>query len=256
MPFKFFLSCLVTTFLCSIPLSTQAGLASRIRKSSANPIKFVQASTMARTANASTSSTSFSAAPAVGNTVVISFWGWYTTSFGFSFPASTVSDNHGNTYSPAVTYITNNGTYSYFLAIYYTNVVTTGSPFTVTAAPTGAADMVAGSVEYSGVLAASPVDRLQTASATSANATTGLTLQTSKGNELIVAVLNLGVYSSPCVITPQVSSFKVRFTELDGLNYEAGQMLDNLVSTTGVYSHDWTVTSGIWQAAIVTFRAR
>ena len=114
-------------------------------------------------------------------------------------------------------------------------------------------------IEYSGVVAASPLDQTATSAGSSSPAVTGTTATTAQANELWVGGVSYENNSSLTAIqngfTVAASTTERWFSVLGTEKYVTVQALDKVVSTTGgAYTGGNLGLSTSWSAAIATFK--
>lgn len=204
-----------------------------------------------------TASVTFSSAPTIGNTIIVTAWVALATGTVSNSTLSTTAaiDNRSNAYTRAVTSFT---TGVLAISIYSAKVVTNTAPFIVTVSGFPSSYVYLTATEWSGIVASSPVDQIQsTTGASGSTRATGTTGTTLRNYELLVAAA--ADPSSAAVITYTNSSgFTARASETDGNLYVAGQVADKIVTSTGPQSCNWTTTSAStsWAGAIATFKAK
>ena len=204
-------------------------------------------------AGTSTTSSTFTTNPTVGNTLVVLLWTWTQNT------AATihVADTAGNTYTANVQATIVQSPWYESAAVFSTPITATGSGFQITITTPlndNQSQIRAVALEYSGV---GPVDRTAAASGASATATVATAAPTSSANELVVSALGI---DNPAVqfnsIGPS-AGYTTRAVELQNAGETAGAAADQIVSSAGVQSITWTTAQGMsgWAAVIATFGA-
>jgi len=160
---------------------------------------------------------------------------------------ATAADQLGNTYTPAFSPACPAGTTSCF-QVWYASNVSSGAPIaaTVTFSGTTTSISTVDLIEYSGVVASSPLDVSASAMGNSNFQNSGNMPTTTASNELIVGLVGYAGYA-----TPYAAGAGFTF-----VNYDASTFLENRsVATTGVYGA--TASSAIatnWAAFVMGFK--
>ena len=191
---------------------------------------------------------SFPSLPSGGNMIIVYVWGWNSNN-SLDFAATSLTDNKGNTYIRAAQSPLNNNART---AIYYaTNIASPSGTFTLTANPLGVnATIVMDAMEYSGL---STLDQVATLSGSSATPTTA-SVTTTQGNELIVAVADSNPNDTSFTWSKD-PTWTERIVENNNWDFQAGNGVDKVVSSTGPYSHTWaTSVTGPWSTTIAIFK--
>lgn len=164
---------------------------------------------------------------------------------------SSVTDNKGNSYLKAASNPTTPSG-NHLVSIWYSQNVTGGSSFSVTATPQGNAYITLAIHEYTGIAVSSVLDQTQNKIGTGQAATTGLSGTTLQSNELIFGA-HLHQDAGVVAATPG-SGFNLRQSLADG-NYEPLVTEDRFVSATGSYEAPLTWAKAVpWNAALATFK--
>ena len=197
---------------------------------------------------ATTISVTMDTAPTNGNTLVAVIATRGTTAARVSAIAQT-----GATWTRAAQATNTNGT---TIEIWYApNVSGAAAAITVTQASLRSAAVV---IEYSGVLASSPLDQTANATGSSAAPVTGTTPTTTQANELWIC--GIGFISS----TPTLGTFLNGFNSVSSMQSTNGTAsnnakvyaLDDLASATASASSGGTLSvSAQWAGAIATFKS-
>jgi outer membrane protein assembly factor BamB len=228
------------------PFSTNAAVQGyQVWTSLTNGISLVQATAKFNTASGtSTTSPAFGSNPVVGNRIIVLAWAYNNTT-----PTLTASDNKGNTYTADAQIST--GIQN--AAIFSAPVTLTGASFTVTVtSATGASQIEAVAMEYSGLGAR---DQTGTITGTAASPTVSTAGATADANQLVVSVLGIDqpgvVFTS---ITP-ATGWTDRATQLNNSGNTGGEGSDKIVTSTGVQTQTWTTNpaSTAWAAVIATY---
>ncbi len=214
-------------------------------------IAFVQSLPMMdQPLGATITSSNFTKAPTVGNTIIVVAWTW---SGNTSAAIPTVADSAGNTYSTITSSVTgpNNGYGG--IAIYSAPVRSTTSNFALTLTlPDSYSQIDAIAMEYSGV---GTVDRRNAVNGTANTATVSTTATTTNASELVVTGFSLlspvSNYSSITAST----GYTQRGVQLVNNGDAAGSAADKITSATGTQSITFTGNASFsqWTAAIATF---
>ena len=196
-------------------------------------------------------SNAFAVPPTLGDTIVVLAW-----SYGdLGSPVIAATDSWGNAYTVAAGQYGTLPPADYWgAAILSARVVNTGAGFTVTVttAP-GKLQIEAVALEYSGL---GLLDRVGTSSGLSGAPTVSTAATTRVANELVEAVVVLGLpISNYTAVTPS-TPFVQRAIQLDGANHQSGAGADLIASAVGVQTATWTLTAAggtnYW-AALATF---
>jgi len=220
----------------------------------------VQTLTFTAQGNGTSTTASFPATPAVGDTIVVYVWSWG----GNSVPGSaiTVTDNFANTYTSLPQISTSgNGNIGYQDAAVLSTIVTaSGSAFAITAttARNGggyASQIDAVAIEYSGLAG---VDLKNAVTGTSATASISLGGTTAYNNEVVAAIVSvLGPAVNFNSITPSgTGTWTTEGVYTNNSGFAAGQMSDQTFTTAVDPTITWTAGSSsfnAWAAAIVSF---
>ncbi|HYR14867.1 MAG TPA: DUF6701 domain-containing protein [Mycobacterium sp.] len=202
-------------------------------------------------AGTSTTSSTFTANPTVGNTLIVLVWTWTQNA------AATihVADTAGNIYTANVQATVVQSAWYESAAVFSTPIAATGSGFQITITTPlndNLSQIRAVALEYSGV---GPVDTTAAASGASATATVATPAPTASANELVVSALGI---DNPAVQFSSISpsaGYTTRAVELQNAGETAGAAADRIVSSTGVQSITWTTAQSMsgWAAVIATF---
>jgi hypothetical protein len=202
-------------------------------------------------AGTSTTSSTFTANPTVGNTLIVLVWTWTQNA------AATihVADTAGNIYTANVQATVVQSAWYESAAVFSTPIAATGSGFQITITTPlndNLSQIRAVALEYSGV---GPVDTTAAASGASATATVATPAPTASANELVVSALGI---DNPAVQFSSISpsaGYTTRAVELQNAGETAGAAADWIVSSTGVQSITWTTAQSMsgWAAVIATF---
>ena len=194
---------------------------------------------------ATTTSPAFATAPKVGNRIVVMAW-----VYGGGNLTVSVADSNGNTYSSDAQ--VGDG-FAEAAAVLSAPVTVTSATLKITVSGSGAAQISAVAVEYSGI---GSRDQSATATRLNTTATVATSVATTSANELVVAALGVDqpYISNLGSITPTVG-YTTRGVELDNLNYTAGSGVDQIASSTGIQAVTWTGGSAFvqWAAVMVTY---
>ena len=164
---------------------------------------------------------------------------------------SSVTDSKGNAYIKAAS---NPAAPSgnHLVSVWYSQNVTGGSSFSVTATPQGSAYVTLALHEYTGLALSGVLDQTQNNTGTSQAATTGLSGPTTQDSELIFGAYlhqDAGVVGA----TPG-AGFSLRQSLTDG-TYEPLVTEDSFVQAAGSYAAPLTWAKSIqWNAALATFK--
>ena len=192
----------------------------------------------------STLTRSFSSSVTIGNYIIVTIAAYRPEAFTF-----TISDNCGNTYTPAISQNYGNRT---TYAIYYTKVTTTGA-CTVTATSSGSnLQWNMEIAEFSGLDPTSPLDTTGQATGSGTGPTVNLT--TSNPNDLIVGVFGYGA-TGTYTMTAGVG-FTEYGKETTGAGYSSQLAEYKIVSNSGSQTVDGTIgTSATWYIVAAAFKA-
>ncbi len=217
-----------------------------------------------------TTSATFAASPAIGDTVVIFIWSWGGNSV--SFPIS-ASDSYGNVYTTVQQAATPalSGVNGYNDAAVLSTIVTaTGANFTITAKTArdgtgsswpGLSEIGAVAVEYTGLAG---VDKYSVTPAATGGvgspATLSLGSATSKANELVTAIISIvwpAVDFASITPTGTPNAWVQRGVYTNNANFAAGEMADQVLASSSTPSITWTPGSTAfqyWTAVMVAYQ--
>jgi hypothetical protein len=213
----------------------------------------VQATPKANGGAVSSLAVTFGTQPVVGNGIAVTL----LCGQGTPPPASSVTDNRGNTYLLALTQ--GLPTVQTALAVYYCPKITaTGTPFTITAAFGGGRDAVLLAVEVGGLGANSlAVDQTAGAGGTSAAPATGATAALTADEVFLVSALSTNNYAGAY----NVESVSPAWTEeVEHVTFSAQSGEVDTRIRTGVVgttqSCSWVAAGGsvLWGAGLVAFK--
>jgi|SRR6266850_3281294 len=197
---------------------------------------------------------SFSVLPAVGNTIIVTVFGWSNVNPGYS-----VSDNQGNTYT--LNAFRNTGGFG-SATVFSAPVNTSAGTFTVTVTNNGSgASTVNFNAQEVGVLSSTPFDKSSSTTGSSTTPSTGTTATTTVASEILVGCQkndgNSGIWSANASGSTPSSGWILEINETDDGVFGAGATADIIVSATGAYVHVWSHTGGAspWGGCIATFAA-
>lgn len=199
---------------------------------------------------------SFPAPVAAGNTIVVCVWGYHNAAFGAMFPDGCVTDSEANTYTKVAERAADANV---SCAIFYAyNVV--GGSITITLDPLTSGNYGNWSAsEFSGLTRDSdPHDRVSSATANNPAATTsttGTTTTRAHRRQLVVAVM--ASVNNKASITVETASPRWRqiAEELSYDNYNPGESVYRFVDGTAGQVCNWSyVGAGREAAVIATFR--
>ncbi|MBS0393274.1 MAG: hypothetical protein JSR54_01545 [Proteobacteria bacterium] len=216
-------------------------------------INFVQAtSRMDEPSNYTVTSSTFAAAPKVGNTLVVVAYTWSGVT---NRVVPNISDSSGNTWTTVAQGVTgpNNGYGG--VAIYTAQVRTTSASLkvTLTLPVTDSSAQIGGiAMEFSGV---GSLDRTNATGGTAGKATISTTSATSYPNELVVTAFSLLAPVSNYWSIATGSNYTQRAVAYVNNGDVAGSEADLIATTTGVQTNSWTGNANFtqWVTAVATF---
>jgi MSHA biogenesis protein MshQ len=205
------------------------------------------------TAGNTTTSPAFSAAPTVGDTIVVLVWTWVETTEA----TVNVSDSAGNSYATtaqAQFYDSGDNWYE-SASVFAAQVTATGSGQQVTITlpnNDGNTQIEAVALDYSGL---GPVDQSNALTGTTANATIATPAATQYADELVVSVLGIENPADNFSSIGASSGYSIEAFDTNNNGDTAGAAAVNLITSTGVQSNTWTVNPSMtqWAAVIATF---
>jgi hypothetical protein len=192
----------------------------------------------------------FGANPAVGQLIVVAFWGVSN----LAWQPQDCTDNQGNRYSLAAVSTVATRT----CAIWWTIAGANAGTFTVSIASS-----VAGNLSGAGCATSFATDgtglwRLdKRASATGSSTTpaTGSTATLTVADEVVVAAMGAIANQASIAVESVSPAWTEEAEELSFTTYMAGEMDSRVVSATTAQSCSWTLASTAgWVCAVVTFR--
>jgi MSHA biogenesis protein MshQ len=216
-------------------------------------IAFVQSSSLfGNPAGITATSTALTALPTAGDTIVVLLWTWTQN----TAPATTVTDNAGNTYTSNALALIHQATWYESAQVFSAPVTKTGAGFKLTINLPGndsSSQIRAVALEYSGVGA---VDQTNAVTGTSAAASVATTSATSFANELVVSTFGINNPADNFTSISASAGYAIRAFEYQNSGDTAGAGADKIVNATGVQSMTWTVSPTLsgWAAAIATFK--
>jgi len=196
---------------------------------------------------------SISSAPAVGNTIIVSF----VTDRASGTASLTCSDDKGNSYTTDVIKEYSSSPPNYPIAAICSAQIAAGKvPATITLSHHDAYNRVAMVHEYSGLLAAPAVDKTSSGGGNNAAPSSGATAVTTQADELVIGAVsaadgNVSIFNSD-------GSFPggpFQLAQSSGSYPRALQTQYRIVSSTGAYTYAPTLTaSRRWAAAVATYK--
>lgn len=203
--------------------------------------------TAAASGSSNSASQTFSSAPTVGNTVIVSVSSWSSTSACDVGTNMTVSDNHGNTYSKASSSYTWHAGWTHSPGIFYAPITSSGATFTVTATDSTCTDVYISLMEVVG-LEAAPLDAFNNPYSPGEDYVVSYTATTSAAT----------VQAAEFAVSVAADSYGAAMTAPPGwtsvtTNTDLSSAYTSL-SSTGVQSATWGGSTSYKNAAIATFR--
>lgn len=211
-------------------------------------IAFVQSATAFGALGNNTSATTGNITTTAGNLVVLMAYG--QTNVG-DFVAS---DSKSNTWHQAVQQITNNGSGSNSVALFYTyNLANAGAGHNFTITTAAGMRIMAIAQEFSGILTSGdPLDK--TAVNGNSSTSSGATATTSVANELVVGVMGMQSFGADPTAGSGYSNF---VTGQNTSQAKVGSIESKVVSSTGTqtatFGTDATESAGTFATLVATF---
>lgn len=204
--------------------------------------------------NVDSTNASFGSPVASGNTIVVCVWGYHNSASGGMFPSGCVTDSQGNTYNLVQE---RSADASVSCAVFYAYNVTGGS-ITITLDPLTTGNYGSWSAsEVSGLLTTNPKDKDTSATQNnpaSTTSSTGTTSTLAQADQIVFAVMCS--VNNKLSITAVGSSWTEIVEELSYDNYNPGESVYRVVSTTTGQICNWTyLGAGRESAIIATFMA-
>ncbi len=197
-------------------------------------------------------SPAFSTNPVVGHTIVVLVWTWSENTAA----TINVTDSAGNTYTSVTQATIDQAAWFESAAVFYTQVASTGSGFTVTVTMPNndsASQSRVVALEYSGIGA---VDQYAAATGSSSTASVATPGALSQPNELVVSAMGIDNPADLFNSIAPSAGYTTRGTELQNAGDTAGGAADQIATTAAAQSITWTTNPGLsgWAAVIATFK--
>ena len=214
--------------------------------SSTTPILRVQSPGRVVNAGSTSLAISFGASqPKVGNFVVV-----FVATSAAADTIGSVTDNYSNVYVSAGVATEANG----LAAIYYTTITNTGPGLNITATHSITGKMTVGAIEFSGVQAFPYSFDLMSVSSATGTTIASNSLSVSRGNALIVTLLEAST-GSTASISPSFTNWFTEYTETAGTTAAPCSVHWAVNSAPGVFGSSWSYTPSSNNAVVtVSFK--